>query len=132
MDQMTSLDILEHESRLLERVTSRIEQDRQLSRNALASSCIEYRTTWAAGPASALGGAANGATQNPFSGVGILVSEDVQVILQAVVSRSQRCRVGTDSAFAVLTHNSQGRRLTTGGHANLFQVSNCFVYLFRE
>ena len=118
MDQMSPVTILDNESRLLESLAVRIEQHVQLPKDALTSGHIEYSPAWT-GP---LLPAAAGDLQNPFSVVGSLSTEDVQVILQSVLPRVQQCQVGADSSFVVLTHNSQGRRLTTGGHAGLFQV----------
>ena len=123
---MSPSSILESESRLLESIAGRLEQQAQLPTDALTSGSIEYRATWTGLPLAAAAASLSSShaeAQNPFSGVGSLNTEDVQVVVQSVRAGVQQCVVGADSSFVLLTHNSQGRRLTTGGHVGLFRVS---------
>ena len=134
MEQMSPVSVLENESRLMEGISGRISQQAQLPKDVLTSGCLEYRATCtgqlslplpaaAASSSSSSAAAALVEEQNPFSVIGSVITADVQVILQSVQHGVQRCQVGADSSFVLLTHNSQGHRLTTGGHAELFQVS---------
>ena len=121
---MSCVSLIENEATLLGSIASRIQIEQQLPKDDFTSNFMEYRATNPS-PATMDFSRDNAAALNLFSGVGRIDTEDVQVILQAVVPRPLKCRVGEETSFAVITHNSRGQRITSGGRADLFeQVDN--------